>query len=66
LCLILFVSWHFSLVAFSIFALFSGFGILIMIWCGVFFSHHDTLDFEMPPVHGCLFLYLGNFLLWLH
>jgi hypothetical protein len=32
------------------------------------FSNHVSLEFEIPPVHGCLYHYidLGNFLLWLH
>jgi hypothetical protein len=35
LCLLLYVSWHFSLVAFHIISLFSSFSILIMIRCRV-------------------------------
>jgi hypothetical protein len=41
-----YVSWCFSLYAFSILSVFSGFVILIMIWLGLFFSGHVYLGFK--------------------
>jgi hypothetical protein len=62
----LYVTWHFSLAAFSILSLFSSLGILIIMWCGVLLCGHVYLEFEMPPVHQCLYnlIDLGYFLLF--
>jgi hypothetical protein len=64
----LYVIWHFSLAAFSIFSLFSSCGILNMIWCEIVLFWSCLFGFKMPSVHVCVCLYIDveNFLLWFH